>query len=1518
MRLVEWTHPPRYIDLSGVDEHTVRQLRVGCFGGVVKTQRGQAIMLCPQMAHMPDAKTILSSPQIEHFKNVVNEKSPHVTGKIPSITTLDGYVIPMEIRNGLPCVRVRPYTDSEWHKLPKFYMNADKEWDPRILNATVPDRWYEEFPNKGERAGSKLHDEHGEYRDQPEIPTFDDQTAEEEIEVDEKDPDNIKVSRHDIKVFLHNVVKDECDDVFMFYEAHGETYEHRINNFDKKYVFDARSRPRRDPRLNKYLAPKAAEELIQVKDKASVQKTKTPVQKTLKQRQKPNVSTDDEPVDDIRMDDVGEDPDGYNNKAKTMTGDHPATTGEQSYKGNAPRIVKPSKVNYDQYARHFPGISLETIKRTFGATTQYGRVGAFPGFSMKHRIKSPNPALSIPRRNEPVATDTIYGPKGIPAVANGSTAAQFFYGLKSKHRWIVGCGHSDKNFPKNLQDVIRKFGAMDTLVSDRAKAEVSQDVKDIMRSYFINDRQSEPHNKNQNPAERAWQDTQRKANVLLNWSGAPDKCWLLALIYVCYVMNHVANQGLNWRTPLEWLLGSTPDVTALLMFVFCEPVHYALEDHKIGKSVEALGRFVGFSENVGHAMTFLILTEDDQILHRSRVRSATKGGAFDNFKAKADAPNIRPTLPTRVVLGNEDAEAIEDVTKEAAKEPVPVVETVHEEETPTEPNDDAEELFPSGQANVSEVQHPDEGKGSHDMEASPDDEEKAKIPAPMYDEKTGWESHHDWIKRVLPYSAKDTVQEEDRKKALEPIDASGLLNRSFITNPDAEGEQLRAIIDRIEKTEEKTADRKETLFKFRAKAGDKVFEEVMTHGKMLEWCDRDLDKDDFYNFSAISGHRKDPKQSKKWQVRVEWESGESTWEPLSTIFNDDPVTVALYAQRNDMVKEWPQCKRYLKNTKTLGRMVNQARLRNFRNRPKYKFGVQVPRNHEEAMLIDAKNGDTRWADAEKLEMDQLFEYDSFKDLGKGAPVPEGYTKIHCHFVYDVKASGKFKSRFVAGGHMTDTPVDSIYSGVVSIPGIRMVTFLAELNKMELWATDIGNAYLESVTKEKVAFVAGTEFGEYAGHTFIILKAQYGLKSSGQRWHDKLFDVLEGMGFTPSKAEPDIWMRDMGDHYEYLAVYVDDLLIASKNPQKIIDSLLAKPHAFKLKGTGPVSYHLGNDFFRDEDGTLCVGPRKYIERMANQFEHLFGHEPKRNVLSPLEKNDHPELDETELLDEDGIRKYQSLIGTMQWCITLGRFDIATAVMTMSGFRVAPRQGHLERLKRICGYLYKMKHGHIRVRTNEPDYSDLLHHQYDWSRTVYRDAKEMVPDDAPEPKGKRVVCTTYKDANLYHDMVTGKAVTGILHFLNQTPVEWFSKKQATVETATYGSEFTAAKLAVQQITALRTALRYLGVPIHGATVLFGDNESVVKSGSLPHSVLHKRWHGLSYHYTREAVASGMISLHHIPGEINPSDVLSKHWGYSNIWTQLQPILFWRGDTAKLIPTKEQADDRKGSNKISMSSD
>ena len=228
----------------------------------------------------------------------------------------------------------------------------------------------------------------------------------------------------------------------------------------------------------------------------------------------------------------------------------------------------------------------------------------------------------------------------------------------------------------------------------------------------------------------------------------------------------------------------------------------------------------------------------------------------------------------------------------------------------------------------------------------------------------------------------------------------------------------------------------------------------------------------------------------------------------------------------------------------------------------------------------------------------------------------------------------------------------------------MITFLAELNDLELWSTDIGNAYLESYTTEKVCFYAGPEFGEKEGHLMIIVKALYGLKSSGKCWHDRLFEVLKAMDFFPSKAEADIWMRRQGDVYEYVACYVDDLLIASKNPQAIIDALEGEPNKFKLKGTGAVEFHLGCDFWRDETGTLCVGPKTYIERLADQYKALFGVAPSTKYSSPLEKNDHPELDLSPLLDEDGITRYQSLVGALQWTVTLGRFDIAVAVMTMS--------------------------------------------------------------------------------------------------------------------------------------------------------------------------------------------------------------------------------------------------------------
>jgi hypothetical protein len=456
--------------------------------------------------------------------------------------------------------------------------------------------------------------------------------------------------------------------------------------------------------------------------------------------------------------------------------------------------------------------------------------------------------------------------------------------------------------------------------------------------------------------------------------------------------------------------------------------------------------------------------------------------------------------------------------------------------------------------------------------------------------------------------------------------------------------------------------------------------------------------------------------------------------------------------------------------------------------------------------------------------------------------------------------------------------------------------LAELNDLQTWSTDIGNAYLEAETKEKVFFIAGPEFGDLAGHTLVIVKALYGLRSSGARWHDRFADCLRDMGFVPSKAEPDIWMRQNGDVYEYIGVYVDDLAIVAKNPREIVD-VLERKYQFKLKGTGPISFHLGMGFFRDEEGVLCLSPKRYIERMISTYVTLFGTKPPTKYSSPLEKGDHPETDDSEFLDATGTQQYQSLIGALQWSVSIGRFDITTAVMTMSSFRAMPRIGHMTRVKRLYGYLAKMKDGAIRIRTGEPDYSALPDQAFEWERSVYGDVSEMLPSDAPKPLGKYVTLTHYYDANLFHDIVTGRSVTGILHLINKTPLDWYSKKQATVETATYGSEFVAARTCVDQIIDLRTTLRYLGVPVRDKSYVFGDNKTVVDSSTIPHAKLHKRHNALSFHRVREAIAAKFVAMYHLEGIFNPADILSKHWAYPQVWHNLKPLLFFQGDTAQL---------------------
>ena len=173
------------------------------------------------------------------------------------------------------------------------------------------------------------------------------------------------------------------------------------------------------------------------------------------------------------------------------------------------------------------------------------------------------------------------------------------------------------------------------------------------------------------------------------------------------------------------------------------------------------------------------------------------------------------------------------------------------------------------------------------------------------------------------------------------------------------------------------------------------------------------------------------------------------------------------------------------------RLSHQAKLHSYRTSIKYQFGVRVLCNHEEAMELDRQNGNKKWRDAEQKEIDEVQSLDTFKDLGVNAAAPKGYKKIRVHIVYAVKHDGQHKGQLVAGEHLTDVQLESVYSGIISLRSAHLIAFIAELNDLELYATDISNAYLESFTSEKVYIIAGAKFGNLEGHTLLMVKAHYG-------------------------------------------------------------------------------------------------------------------------------------------------------------------------------------------------------------------------------------------------------------------------------------------------------------------------------------------------------------------------------------------------------------------------------------------
>jgi hypothetical protein len=404
------------------------------------------------------------------------------------------------------------------------------------------------------------------------------------------------------------------------------------------------------------------------------------------------------------------------------------------------------------------------------------------------------------------------------------------------------------------------------------------------------------------------------------------------------------------------------------------------------------------------------------------------------------------------------------------------------------------------------------------------------------------------------------------------------------------------------------------------------------------------------------------KTTKGWFLQVQWKDGTSSWEPLRNLKESNPIEVAEYAMANQIAEEpafaWWVPFVLRKRDKIVASIKTRHKKRD------HKFGLEVPRTIQRALQIDQETNTNFWALAIEKEMKHVRP--AFTILDVGANPPLASKCIPCHMIFDIKLDFTRKARFVAGGHVTDPPSSLTYSSVVARDSVRLAFLIAALNDLELLSADVDNAYLNAYTKEKVHTICGVEFGQnLVGRIAVITRALYGLKSSGAAWRSMFATTLYDLDFQSSLADPDVWLqaatKPSGEkYYEYIFVYVDDLLVISTHPD-IIMKTLSSSYRLKEGSVMKPKAYLGAEIkeYRNPEDPIktmwSMSADKYIQEALRTLQFDLERMNKRlptKVTTPLSTGYRPEMEVSPLLDDDFTRFYQQLIGILCWAVELG--------------------------------------------------------------------------------------------------------------------------------------------------------------------------------------------------------------------------------------------------------------------------
>ena len=1000
---------------------------------------------------------------------------------------------------------------------------------------------------------------------------------------------------------------------------------------------------------------------------------------------------------------------------------------------------------------------------------------------------------------------------------------------------------------RSLKQFIELVGLPSSLHSDNHRNFKEGFFKRMLRKFGIWATYTEPHSPWQNRAEPAIGEIKSYSRRIMQMTNTPIRLWCYCYEYSADVLSLLATGRfeLKGRTPYEVVLNYTPDISEYVSFAWFQWCWYFNE----GTKEKELCRWLGPAHHVGQSFCSHILRSTGKVIARSSV-IVVPPEDLESLEVKSLMTKFMENVESKI--GNHKTGIFN------MNDPQAVYFEAFDEAPDADDNDEPfdEELI--------DIKHQEIDDAYLD---SLDNYINAKVVIPGRD--------------AVPVLA--TVRNRKRDAAGNPIGTSHsnpiLDTRIYeLEFPDGRVEEysLNVIVENlVAQTDDDGWD-------------TGVFDEIMD----FRVDDKVAVPQEKGYITSYNGQRKPVITTKGVDVKIRWKDQSTSWVPLAIIKESHPVQVAEAAYAHSLNKlpafNW-WVHRVLKNrdyliSKLKSHVVRKGRM---------KFGIEIPGTVEQALELDKRNGNTLWFDAITKEMENSRV--AFDLLARGEPPPVGFTEITCHLVFDLKLDMTRKARYVAGGHLTDVPTSMTYSTVVSRDTVRIGFLIAALNDLDLLAGDIQNAFLSAPTKEKIFFYAGDEWKSDKDKVVVVVRALYGLKSSALQFRNHLASTLGNhLGFKSSLADPDLWYKPETSpqgfkYYSYVMVYVDDILIVSKDPSRYMKQI-QEDFTLKPSSIGVPKSYLGADiskvYHSDGSYSWTMGSETYVKKVISNIKRRLESEglrfnkklsdPAVSAPQPFSSVSYrPELDTSVACSPEQVTLYQNLIGVLRWVIELGRIDIAFEVSLLSRYLVQPRTGHLAQALHIIKYLDIHSSNELVFDAALHDIADpsIVEDRVNAMKALYPDATEDMPTNAPGPRGNPVQINCFVDSDHAGDRLTRRSQSGILIYCNSAPIIWYSKRQSTVESSTFGAEFVALRIATELIISLRYKLRMFGIPIMGHANVFCDNESVYNNVSFAESTLKKKHNSICFHKVRECVASGILFVHKVGSSFNLSDMLTK---------------------------------------------